>query len=84
MTNLMNPNGDFDCCSARPHLAAFGREELTDEEAKGGQRHAEACPAYEAHVEFERRVAARLRELRDVEVPEQLEHRVRTVLRTRS
>lgn len=83
-TNLMNPNRDYDCGSARPLLAAFAREELKDEEAKGVQRHIEACPACATHVEFERRLAGRLRELRAVEVPRRLEQRVRTVLRNRS
>lgn len=80
----MNPNRDYDCGSARPLLAAFAREELKDEEAKGVQRHIEACPACATHVEFERRLAGRLRELRAVEVPRRLEQRVRTVLRNRS
>lgn len=68
------------CEDATTLVADYVRNELTEEERGRLEAHLDSCPACQDRVAFERRLASKLRALREVTVPTRLERRVRRII----
>lgn len=68
------------CEEAIRHLAAYLDGELSERKDAEIERHLETCRSCWSRAEFERRIRARLTELRREELDPDFERRIRTLL----
>lgn len=71
----------IDCEEAIRRLAEYLDGELADREASEVERHLETCRSCWSRAEFERRLRARLADLRRDQVDPDFEGRIRSLLR---
>jgi anti-sigma factor (TIGR02949 family) len=70
------------CAEALRLLAVFLDHELHGERHHAVERHLQVCRSCFSRAEFERRLRAEVRRLRQEEVPSSFEQRVRRILRS--
>lgn len=70
----------LDCDSALQLLAAYLDGELLELDQEGVRQHLEHCHSCYSRAEFERKLKARLAELRQSEISIGLEQRIRSLL----
>jgi anti-sigma factor RsiW len=75
-----HPRSRLGCSDAAPLMADYIQQELAEDERRGLEAHLRSCPACQARVAFERRLAEKLRALGKGTVPVRLARRVRRVI----
>lgn len=73
---------EIDCEQALRGLFDFLDRELDDEERAAMQHHLATCRSCYSRWDFERRLKARLRELRDQSIAARAQERIRRLLET--